>query len=335
MTTVEPAGRIGEKPVFNLGRKSVLNMESGFREKLLCDGPTFTAGDACVYSCSFCYVPSQLSRAPGVAEALAAAGGKRFDEVVLRRKDALETLRGQLLHKGGKLRFPDPEDRRVVYASPLVDVAATLELCRETVDLCRAILQMTHWQIRLLSKSSFLPFIDLALMGYRDRIIYGVSTGTMDDRLAAAFEEGTHPVSKRLASLRELQDRGCRTFGMLCPILPSYDDEGFAERALAEIRADKCEHVWAEAINVRGESMKRTASALANAGYAGEAQAVERVSKSEQAWEVYSRNVFFPLMERTPPGKLRFLQYVTPDTLGFWKGYEKSGAVLLGKAAHG
>lgn len=50
-------------------------------------------------------------------------------------------------------------DRRVIYASPLVDVAGNLELVRETVEICRVILELTNWQIRLLSKSNLLPKI--------------------------------------------------------------------------------------------------------------------------------------------------------------------------------
>jgi len=34
-----------------------------------------------------------------------------------------------------------------------------------------------------------------------------------------------------------------------------------------------------------------------------------------------------------PPEKLRFLQYVTPETRDWWKAHEAQGAVLLGKAA--
>lgn len=57
---------------------------------------------------------------------------------------------------------------------------------------------------------------------HHQRLIFGFSTGTLDDRVAKAFEAGTALVSKRLESLHWLQDRGLRTFGMICPSLP-YD----------------------------------------------------------------------------------------------------------------
>jgi len=82
----------------------------------------------------------------------------------------------------------------VIYASPLVDVAANMDLARETVEICKVILELTNWEIRLLSKSNLLPKIAESLTGYRSRMIYGVSTGNLDDPLAAAYEQGTPKV---------------------------------------------------------------------------------------------------------------------------------------------
>ena len=54
-------GMIQGKPVIFIDVKSVLNDESGkFQDKLLCDGLTMNAGDACVFSCTFCYVPEAM-----------------------------------------------------------------------------------------------------------------------------------------------------------------------------------------------------------------------------------------------------------------------------------
>jgi hypothetical protein len=67
------------------------------------------------------------------------------------------------------------------------------------------------------AKSNLLTLIAKALQEYKNRIIYGFSTGTPDDQLAAAFEQGTAKVSKRIAALHQLQDEGYRTYGMICP----------------------------------------------------------------------------------------------------------------------
>ncbi len=329
------------KPVFTVPVKTVLNLHSGFEEKLLCDGPTFSLGDACAYSCSFCYVEAILKKLDRV-RLLLAQHGLKHEDVVIRREEPLVTLLKQLCHSNGKPRFPDPADRRVVYSSPLVDVAANVTLVRETVAACRLILQHTHWQIRLLSKSTLLYLIANELAddhGAKSRVIYGVSTGTPNDRLASAFEQGTPLVSRRIQSLHKLQDWGCRTFGMICPSLPiSSGDYGPFAREMAEaLRVDKCEHVWAEVINVRGESMVRTVAALKDAGYEPKALELEYVSTHPEAWEQYNRATFEAHAEvyASSPGKLRYLVYPTPSTRDFWQHQISRGAVLLGAHAHG
>lgn len=323
------------KPVFNVPAKAVLNLKSGFQHKLLCDGMTFTAGSACAYSCSFCYVPSMMLKNPHWQKVQTENPGKDFEDVVIRRQGALEALRSALIGRKGPRYMGDDQAGKVIYASPLVDVAANMELVKETVEMCVLILRMTRWDIRLLSKSTFLPIIAEKLAEQvpdaRERVIYGVSTGTLEDGITKAFEQGTPLVSKRIASLHKLQDAGYRTFGMLCPSLP--DPQNFyvpmAEAMAKAIRVDRCEHVWAEVINVRGESMTRTRDLLKAGGFPEIAQALERVSGDAAAWETYSRATFSAHAMLYPPGKLRFLQYVNNSNREWWENRQDMGAVLL------
>lgn len=350
-----PPARMNGKPAFTVPAKTILNLESGFRHKLLCDGPTFSTGDACAYSCAFCYVPDMFRKLARV-DGLARTHGLRHEDMVIRRADPIATLRRQLTLADGSPRFTDPADTRVVYASPAVDVAANPELCAETVQACAAILELTHWQIRLLSKSNLLPQIAQALdarhssLDPRSRVIYGVSTGTLDDKLAAAFEARTPLVRKRLDSLYWLQDHGFRTYGMICPSLPLAtavvgslkavsDQETYAQFAAEmahAIRAERCEHVWAEVINVRGESMTRTVAALHAAGFRQPAAELQRVSTDRVAWENYARATFEAHAEiyrdqRGPDGmpKLRFLQYISAASKPWWSAQQSRGSILL------
>ena len=124
----------------------------------------------------------------------------------------------------------------------------------------------------VLSKSSLLPELaKLIPEKFKHRMIYGFSTGTLDDALCNSFEKGTPLVSKRIKSLHWLQDNGYRTFGMLCPILPQENYDEYAARAAEAIRVDRCEHVWAEVINLRGDSFTATCEALENDGFLKEA----------------------------------------------------------------
>jgi DNA repair photolyase len=317
---------MNKKPVYEVPAKSIINFDSGFRHKLLCDGPTFSTGTACAYSCAFCYVPNLMRKSQHLRDIR-----EPHESVVIRRAGAIEAMRAQLVDRNGRPKFNDLNDRRVVYASPLVDVAANMDLVRETIEACKLILELTHWQIRLLSKSNLLPIIAGELP--RDRIIYGVSTGTLDNKLAVAFEQGTPLPSKRLQSLHWLQDNGYRTFGMICPSLPQTDYDGFARQMRDAIRAEKCEHVWAEIINVRGESMTRTVAALCAAGFQATAHELQAVATDKAAWECYARKTFLAHARLYPPTKLRFLQYVTAGSHTWWAARESMGAISLGRVA--
>jgi DNA repair photolyase len=337
---------MGGKPVFTVPAKTVINFKSKFDKKLLCDGITFTAGSACVYSCAFCYVEDMM-RKQQEWNSKHGVTGDHFSHVV-RRANAVEIARKQLLSKGyvrnGKPFFRG--EKKVIYASPTVDVAANMELVKETVEICKVILELTNWDIRLLSKSNLLPKVAEALEKWsahghqnpdsKSRIIYGVSTGTLDDRIARAFEQGTPLVSKRIESLHWLQDNGFRTFGMICPSLPQEDYIQFAKEIYQAIRGERCEGYWTEVINLRGESFDRTVKALKDSGFNHDAGELREVSLNKLAWEAYARATFSAHAEvlrgqKSPDGapKLKHLQYVTKDTRDWWAARQNEGAILL------
>lgn len=340
---------INKKPVIlRPNARTVLNLKSkGFAEKLLCDGITLNPGDACVFRCAFCYVESQVIKyAKPFLKALNEERHARgdielgFEDVVIRRPDSVDLLHKQLFSKNGRPKFPDPDDTRVVYGSTLVDVAATMELLRETAELCNMILDNTAWQIRLLSKSSLLHRLfkdSLIPERHRHRMILGFSTGTLDDKVAGAIECGTARVSKRIEALHWLQDEGYRTFGMICPSLPQADGEyiRFSREICEAIRVDRCEHIWAEVINLRGKSLVSTLAGLHGAGFTAQAEALSAVMGpgKKAAWEKYARDTFLAHTMHVPAQKLRFLQYVDDTTVDWWAGQRTDGAVLLGKVA--
>ncbi len=335
------------KPVFTVPAKTIINFKSKFDKKLLCDGITFTAGSACTYSCAFCYVPDMQRKQQDWFKAHGVQGDHM--DVVIRNKDAVELARKQIESKSWTFR----QQPYVIYSSPKVDVAGNMELVRETVEICKVILTLTNWHIRLLSKSNLLPVVAKMLHKWNwdgkdinnpnvvteltasdpvHRVIYGVSTGTLDDNLAKAFEQGTPLVSKRIESLHWLQDNGYRTFGMVCPSLPQDHYDKFAEDMAAALRYDRMEHVWAEVINARGESFTRTWKALTDGGFHNEAEMLRNVSTDPDAkfwWEAYAKATFLAHASVCPPSKLRFLQYTTKDTDAWWQLQKPKGAVLL------
>ncbi len=322
------------KPVFRIPPGKVLNLVSAFVHKFLCDGPTFTLGLLCHFMCSFCYVGPLLCRHAAIARICKEYGLTPAD-IVVEKEDPLPILRRQLIDGKGRRRFPDSNDQRVIFASPLVDVAANAATAQQTVAACRLILENTSWQIRLLSKSALLRSVAEQLEEYKCRVIYGFSSGTFNDRLAASFEKGTSSPTARLRALHWLQDHGYRTFAMICPSLPQLDYAAFAREAAEQVRIEKCEHVWCEVLNLRGKSLRKTFDALIAGGFKAEAERLLQVSgpKHEAAWENYARATFLAHADIVSPNKLRFLQYVAPKSLPWWRSQECRGAVLLGKHA--
>lgn len=218
----------------------------------------------------------------------------------------------------------------MVFSSPSVDGAATPEMAEETAQACEIILENTMWQIRLLSKSANLPLIAEHLEQYRDRLIFGVSTGTLDDALARSFEKGCAAVSKRIESLHWLQDHNFRTFGMACPSLPQADPATFVAGMCNALRLEKLEHLWAEPLNVRGASLTATVEALKAGSFHAEADELQVVSDNKSAWEAYARALFQAYADQVPASKLRFLQYVTKESSAWWNAQKDSGAIPLG-----
>ena len=96
---------MSQKPVLFRPSRTVLTYPSeAFQEKLLCDGLTLNLGDACVYSCSFCYVEAQMKKLTYqlLRDHNKEHGGNRsHEDVIIRRRGAkgetaLEILSNQL-----------------------------------------------------------------------------------------------------------------------------------------------------------------------------------------------------------------------------------------------
>ena len=116
------------------------------------------------------------------------------------------------------------------------------------------LLQRSSFRLRILTKNSAVGLFDFwrgLFYANRDRVVVGLSTGTLDDAWARRVEVGTPPPSARLRATRALQDAGVPTFGMLCPIFPDVLEKLQVERLVREIRPEVCETVWAEPFNDR------------------------------------------------------------------------------------
>jgi DNA repair photolyase len=201
----------------------------------------------------------------------------------------------------------------------------------ETFELIMLVLQLTGWDVRVLTKSLLIrKLAERIPKEYRHRIIYGLSIGILDDGVAGLVERLTPPPSQRIKAYRELQQQGLRTYSMHCPILPQADYRAYAERLAASVNWKADELIWAEALNLRGDSMKNTIMTLKD-DFPAEADLLAEVAGSRVMWETqYNRPLFEALAAVCPPGKLRFLVYPAAEYRDYWLGNRDRGAVVLG-----
>lgn len=137
--------------------------------------------------------------------------------------------------------------------SMLTDGFSPTLVARGTTEaVLRILLERTSFRIRVLTKNAvvgseeWVRFFEV----HRDRFVVGLSTGSLDRPWARAIERRTSSTRARLAALRNLQDAGIPTYGMLCPVFPAALGDDIA--ALVEqIRPDVVEDIWAEPYNDR------------------------------------------------------------------------------------
>lgn len=171
------------------------------------------------------------------------------------------------------------------------------------------------WTVRILTKNTAVARDFDLIEKHRDRVLVGLSlTGTPEkDGVLAVVEPNASPVSERMRVLQEAHERGLRTFGMLCPLLPGVaDSPEQVEELVAFLEGCRVEEVFAEAVNQRGPGLKCTEEALREAGFVAEADALATVRRAEN-WSAYVANLIrslqVSLRQRSMTDKLRFLLY--------------------------
>ena len=190
--------RILGKPVICVDSR-ILNLNSGFKHKLLCTGPTFTAGTACAYACKHCFVDAQVGSKPFVTNVL---DGQSFRNVVTRRNDPVSRLRAELYTKRGLPKYK--KSAGVIYGSPVVDIAANNVLAQEAIALVKLLLDATGWDIRLLSKSPLITNVAKALEPeQKKRVIFGLNYSDFKTLCGAAGD----PATKKLPAYSFVEPR--------------------------------------------------------------------------------------------------------------------------------
>jgi len=310
-----------EKIQFNYLGNTGIGRTKAFEEKHLAEY-SVNIGNICAFGCTYCYTPSVTSKQKIIRDII--TQGYNIDEISCYRHmdNVLECV-------AWDLKKIHPDDHRTVFFCTTCDPCATKEHADTTIKAIRLIMERSKLQVRLLSKSVNIIHIAQDLAVYRDRITYSLSTGTASPDISRAIEERASNITERIQALHWLQDNGFRTYGMICPVLPSEGDNVI--QLLDQVRPELCENVWVEAVNVRGKSLVQTYKKLIDADLMDHAEELKRVMNNKAAWIEYSKRLFLgfqsEMRDRGLLDRMYFLQYVSKGDINFFEG--NPGAVCL------
>lgn len=178
-----------------------------------------------------------------------------------------------------------------------------------------AILAQPGWTVRILTKNAAVAEDFDLIKKHRDRVLVGISlTGTPDKEDAlGVIEPNASPISERMKAVKKAHKLGLRTYGMLCPLLPGIGNAPeHIDRLVRFVAECGAEEVFAEAVNPRGNGLKRTQEALRAGGFQGEATAVAQIRKQIH-WSPYVvalvRDLQHAMRKHMTTEKLRILMY--------------------------
>lgn len=179
-----------------------------------------------------------------------------------------------------------------------------------------AILPQPGWTVRILTKNAAVEKDFSLIRKYKDRVLVGLSlTATKDkSKIMSLIEPNASSIASRMRVLRKAHEKGFRTFGMLCPLLPGIADSPEQIDQMVEFLLKECgvEEIFCEPFNPRGKGAGFTVEALRSAGYKKEADAVANVSNKKES-SAYCRKLLETIQNslraRNSLDRLRFLLY--------------------------
>jgi len=292
-----------------------------FQKKLLADH-TVNIGNACSLGCSYCYVPDMTFKHKSLKNIENKGYTLRQISNYRNHSNVVSTVTRDL--KKNNLK-----ENETVFFCSTCDPCASAANVKTTIAAAKLILQGSKSQIRVLSKSDRIIDVALVLSHYKDRVIYGLSTGTCLDEISNSIEGNASPIKERVAALHWLQNNGYRTYGMICPVLPS--EKGRVKELLDQVRPENCEAVWVEAINDKGTSLTNTLTALQHSDLDFHAYAIKAIMQSKDQWRQYTQELYLgfrrELRKQNMMHKLHYLQYTTKADINFFM--PKQGTVCL------
>ena len=236
--------------------KNPIKRSQGFEKKLLSEYKLDVMG-LCGFGCKYCssnsgnYLRINRKRFADLTE-------QQLRERVFPADDPSLTFRWLNIAEKLELQLakkcPGWGKGKTLVFSMLTDGFSPLQLQDGTTERAlRLVLDKTSFRVRVLTKNAAVgsPKWIKFFRQHPGRFVVGLSVGTSDNQWAQRVEIGTSIPSARLKALRNLQDAGIPTYGMMCPVFPDVLAGDALEGLVEEIRPELGEHVWAEPYNDR------------------------------------------------------------------------------------
>jgi DNA repair photolyase len=157
--------------------------------------------------------------------------------------------------------------------------------------------------VRILAKNTAVARDFDLIKKHRDRVLVGLSlTGTSEKNdVLAIVEPNASLVSERMQTSREANERGLRTFGMLCPLLPGVAETPAQIEELVAFLEGCRRRGIRRGGQPAGPGLKCTEDALRESGLVAEADAMARIRRVEN-WPAYVTNAMLSMASPHRPG---------------------------------
>lgn len=264
---------------------------------------SYNVAVGCNHACKFCYVPEvstirmgSLLKPLGVEDPDEQWGKyvfvRPFNADAFRaslRRAIREDLEGDLPSDGNRaimfctttdpyqtIFHPDREMREKLNVAMTSVVRGALEIIRDESNL----------NVRILTRSP-LASRDFALMAtFGNRLMFGMSIPTTNDRLARIYEPNAPAPSKRIQTLQRAAEVGLHTYVAIAPVYPE-SDAGDINATLATVRTAKPLTVFSEPINIRADNVARIKKHADDLGL----EMNTKVFASAESWAAYAREL--------------------------------------------
>ena len=147
---------------------------------------------------------------------------------------------------------------------------------------------------------------------YKDYFYFNLLYFKKED-VIKSIEPNASPITERIAVMKEAANRGIRTYGMFCPLLPGICTKPEDIDQLIQLAESwNAEEIFIEAVNARANGLILTQEALEKAGFQGEAAEIQKI-RNRKNWNNYVveliKNVQDGVRKHSDLSKLRILQY--------------------------